>query len=557
MSSKSRGRRTKKPTDLRRARAKAEQRIKAEEAIAELEDHMRRGSRDLASLTSPLVAEVYASSLLNTWRLSVPDNSTPEKTDAVVSELIMKQVETSPDKDTVGLLRALVALDAKPFADPAAEALQKSDLKLIEKPEWAGKIGKSHLRSCAVVSKELGDESELILTYVYDDADTEEKPHTLQVWINHNLAGAATDMRVDHNGPALLEEIHLRVDKDPRLTLSEIDPVEVRSFLENGFAVTTEAEDPPVKDRYYNFVVFAQARLEALPQGEPASVPTFSELEQEDLVGDFLSSTEAEGLPAASAQAIATEIVGYGVDNDRGQPLRVSATKLQVLLLGWLPRTGLLAAHHVDHVPDVVPAWARYAAGRTGLSAESLEETLTALPAITGQFKEAYEDTERWSPERVAIERLLADVDSAVEDIDDVFARRMFALHRLPDDDFDPDDEDAFIRMVEEEHAESPEFSAAKISSTREWSPSLHVSMHTIIARQLWNGEPAETWETAKRLLDEGLERHDVLHALAYVASEEIYHAVSNGTTHGPDEYSAALDALPQSWYAAMEADDS
>lgn len=554
MSSKSRGRRSKKPSDQRRAQAKVERQIKAEEAIAELEDHMRRGSRELAELTSPLVAEVYASSLLNVWRLSVPDNSTPEKVDAVVGDLIMKQVEKSPDKDTVGLLRALIALDAQPFAAAARTKLD-SDLKLIEKPAWAAKIGTSKLRSCSVVRHELGDVDELILTYVYDENDADEKPHTLQVWINHNLGGAAVDMRVDHNGPALHEETQLKVDKDPRLSVSEISPEEVRELLEHGFAVTAEAENPPVKERYHNFTVFARARMLRLPEPSTPTTPAVSEVEQEDIVNDFVDSPEAQGLPAESARAIATEIVSYGAENDRGRPLRVSATKLQVLLLGWLPRTGLLAANHVPHVPDVVPAFVRYAARRTGLSQESLDEILETLPDITGQFAEAYHDKERWSPERAAIERLLADVDPAVEDIDDAFARRMFALHRMPDEDFDPDDEESFRRMVEEEHAQSPEFAEAKISSSREWSPTLHIDMHTIIAKQLWNGEPPETWATAKRLLDEGLERHDVLHALAYVASEEIYHAVSNGKTHGPEEYRAALDALPQSWYAALEAD--
>ena len=34
------------------------------------------------------------------------------------------------------------------------------------------------------------------------------------------------------------------------------------------------------------------------------------------------------------------------------------------------------------------------------------------------------------------------------------------------------------------------------------------------MAERLWRGDPPELWEAAQRLLDLGLDRHDVVHAL-------------------------------------------
>src|SRR5205823_13531028 len=38
-------------------------------------------------------------------------------------------------------------------------------------------------------------------------------------------------------------------------------------------------------------------------------------------------------------------------------------------------------------------------------------------------------------------------------------------------------------------------------------SPRLHISIHEIVANQVWMDNPPETWQTAKRLMDVGYER--------------------------------------------------
>jgi hypothetical protein len=41
-----------------------------------------------------------------------------------------------------------------------------------------------------------------------------------------------------------------------------------------------------------------------------------------------------------------------------------------------------------------------------------------------------------------------------------------------------------------------------------------HLAEHLALTDRLWRGDPPELWETAQRLLDSGLERHIILHAL-------------------------------------------
>jgi len=75
--------------------------------------------------------------------------------------------------------------------------------------------------------------------------------------------------------------------------------------------------------------------------------------------------------------------------------------------------------------------------------------------------------------------------------------------------------------------------------------------MHEIVANQLWDDDPPEVWETAQRLIGAGYDRHEILHMLASVASDNVYAALVEGRTHDLDKTRTALKALPESWEQA------
>lgn len=84
-------------------------------------------------------------------------------------------------------------------------------------------------------------------------------------------------------------------------------------------------------------------------------------------------------------------------------------------------------------------------------------------------------------------------------------------------------------------------------------SPRAHITMHEAVATQLWEDDPPEAWETAKRLLADGYDRHEVLHMLASILNDAIYGALREGRPHDPVRYRAALAALPASWEAMRD----
>jgi hypothetical protein len=119
----------------------------------------------------------------------------------------------------------------------------------------------------------------------------------------------------------------------------------------------------------------------------------------------------------------------------------------------------------------------------------------------------------------------------------------------------DPSDPDERRMLIIAEH---PDLAPAVVAGRREIhvrgepiSPGLHISLHEIVTNQLWHDDPPEVWRTAKRLSAESYDRHEVLHMLASVVSEQTYNVLKHGRPFDADRMRADLERLPESWERA------
>lgn len=123
----------------------------------------------------------------------------------------------------------------------------------------------------------------------------------------------------------------------------------------------------------------------------------------------------------------------------------------------------------------------------------------------------------------------------------------------------DPSDPDERRLLIEAEHPElreALERDEEILVGGEPMNPRLHIAMHEIVANQLWDDDPPESWQTAQRLLAAGYERHEVLHMLASVVSTEVWATLARGTEPDRNRYVAALYKLPDSYSALAEAED-
>jgi hypothetical protein len=227
------------------------------------------------------------------------------------------------------------------------------------------------------------------------------------------------------------------------------------------------------------------------------------------LAAEFLASDEAEDLSdRGSASHCADRIIDYGCDKDFGRPLRMSPTKVETFLLGWLPRKVMLSFAEQDAMPHVLAAWVRWAGRRRGLSEAAVTESLEAVFNSMGAFAQAYRDPAEFGLDYALVRRLLPDGDL------EALPRRAFAFpvlegwHSGSDlsilDPADPNDRRALLAADHDDAHGRP-------------ATEQHIRRHLVLSDRLWRGDPPELWEAAQRLLDAGQDRHLVLHALIAV----------------------------------------
>lgn len=120
--------------------------------------------------------------------------------------------------------------------------------------------------------------------------------------------------------------------------------------------------------------------------------------------------------------------------------------------------------------------------------------------------------------------------------------------------DLDPADSEDRQLLIAFEHPKLDEAIGSGVQEVvvdgQVMSPTMHLTLHEIVANQIWDGEPDVTWRTAERLTELGYERHDVLHMIAWVVGLELRESLKNRRLHRPDLLAERLEGLPASWEA-------
>ena len=113
----------------------------------------------------------------------------------------------------------------------------------------------------------------------------------------------------------------------------------------------------------------------------------------------------------------------------------------------------------------------------------------------------------------------------------------------------DPDDEDERKLLLEALHLEMAEALEQHEEMTgpdgEPMSPTLHVTLHLIVANQLMADDPPETWQTVQRLSRLGYDWHNVIHLVMGPVTEAVYEALVDKRPFDRADYVRRLAELP------------
>ena len=328
-----------------------------------------RAARELLAVRSPLDAELMVSELLGTWWGQRGGGRRAATVEQLVGEGLVDYAANQRSPAALALLSGIADLGT---SRQAAKA-ERAALEMIESgvpcPGWAEHLGAVAPAECYVNPDMLGDTNEVICVFSYAG----EEPHALVTVVDYNSGGMIRDGWVTSRVSKLLDHCREATElrgAEGKQAFREIDAGQARQMLETALGVTDAAADPPVSESFPSYHAFIRARIRALPppRGRATSSTTgprrraWSRDRRAMLAAEFLASDEAEDLSdRGAASHCADRIIDYGCDKDFGRPLRMSPTKVETFLLGWLPRKVMLTQPEQDAMPHVLAAWVRWA----------------------------------------------------------------------------------------------------------------------------------------------------------------------------------------------------
>ena len=85
-----------------------------------------------------------------------------------------------------------------------------------------------------------------------------------------------------------------------------------------------------------------------------------------------------------------------------------------------------------------------------------------------------------------------------------------------------------------------------------------HAVIHAVVENQAALGDELPVRRTIERLTDEGLDRHEAIHAVGSVLAGFMNDVMQNRTPFAQDDYNAAVESLTaESWLASFDEDDT
>ena len=114
------------------------------------------------------------------------------------------------------------------------------------------------------------------------------------------------------------------------------------------------------------------------------------------------------------------------------------------------------------------------------------------------------------------------------------------------------DDEDQRGFLLEAQHPEWEEalerHEEVTDGSGETVNPTLHVTLHGVVANQLLGDDPPETWQTVQRLAGLGYDWHNVMHMIMELVSQDFYRVMAEKRPFDRADYVRRLDELPGDW---------
>ena len=219
---------------------------------------------DAAAPVDALDAEQWASSLIGTLNVRGMPGEDIEKLFLPAFVGALERLGTAP---ALATLRAFAAVAAPVHGARACAAADRLAAAGLAEPAWSADRGRPRPTAAALMCEGEFDDG---VSVRVEFAAPGGEPHTLGVYVDHNLGGLVTDAFVA--GP--LTEVRATLGAHAphvALTISELDLAEARARVESALYQLDHTFDPPVDEDVGSLRALIDARSPVSPRSSSAS----------------------------------------------------------------------------------------------------------------------------------------------------------------------------------------------------------------------------------------------------------------------------------------------
>ena len=358
--------------------------------------------RSVREVENALDAEMFASWLVSTWNLgpgALIDADPEEK----IGLRVVAALEHAGDARALAALRAIEAVGSDLVAPASGRAADLLAGAGVAEPAWRDDLGAaSGLRALIMRDTVFDDAANVIVEFERPG----NQPYVVTVLIDHNLGGIAKDFIV---GSTLAEfkEAIARVPEEAagtsELRFEEIGLAEAAARCRAALWRTEHTLEAPVSDDFKPQLAAVAAHVRALPDDgetyEPEEVP---DSERQAAFDGFLASPEAKPFrDRDDAADLAMLAIDYCADHleGEGRPLRWSPVVVELFMTWFLPRKAVREPEFFERaVPELLPAWVRYAGRARRIPEAAIEEAAATVPAFRSEMLALVGDESAWGP---------------------------------------------------------------------------------------------------------------------------------------------------------------
>lgn len=350
-----------------------------------------------------LDAELFASSFVSLWDLG-PGALVDADPEEEIGLRVVAALERAGDARALATLRAFASVGSEGIAGACAAAAGCLAQAGVHEPEWRDSLGAARgLRARLMRDVVFDDAANLIFEFERPGLD----PYAILVLVDNNLGGIAKDIIAGADPERLVEALGRASEVDEgagELRLEEIELAEAAARCREALGRTAHTLDPPVADDFKSQVAVLTAHLKTLPGEDHFETEEIPDAERDAALEDFLASPEAKPFrDSEDAADVGKLAVDYGADyvGGEGRPLRWSPTVVELFMCDYLPRKVLRDREFFERaVPDLLPAWVRYAGRSRGIPQAAIEEAASAVDFFCEEMLSLVGDESGWGPSK-------------------------------------------------------------------------------------------------------------------------------------------------------------